>query len=100
MPATITVKGGDLFRGIFFGATIETHESAYLLKMVQQIKLGGKGDLNGSPESSGDYIGAGEDYTMIFDVKDVLDLAIEGDLVSTQSKMLNGRPPHALRSNC
>jgi len=91
LPATVTVKVGDSFRGIFFGATIEGPESAYLLKMVQQIKSGSKGDVNGSQENSGDYVGAGDDYAMTFDVKDVVDLAVEGDLVGTQTKMQNGR---------
>jgi len=96
LPATVTVKVGDSFRGIFFGATIEGHESAYLLKMVQQIKLGNKGDSNGNSENSWDYIGAGDDHAMTFDVKDVIDLAVEGDLVGTQSKMQNGRLPLVL----
>lgn len=90
------MKVGDSFRGIFFGATIEGHESAYLLKMVQQIKLGNRGDSNGISEHPGDYIGAGDDYAMTFDVKDVVDLAVEGDLVGTQTKMQNGRLPPVL----
>jgi len=64
--------------------------------MVQQIKLVNRGDSNGSSENSGDYIGAGDDYAMTFDVKDVIDLAVEGDLVGTPSKMQNGRLPPVL----
>lgn len=90
------MKVGDSFRGIFFGATIEGHESAYLLKMVQQIRLGNRGDSNGISENPGDYIGAGDDFAMTFDVKDVIDLAVEGDLVVTQTKMQNGRLPPVL----
>ena len=84
------MKSGDAFKGIFFAVTLEGHDSAYLLKMVQQVKQGNKNDSNGVAEYSWDYIGAGEDYSMTFDLKDVIDLAVEGSLLSTQNKLNNG----------
>ena len=84
------MKSGDAFKGIFFAVTLEGHDSAYLLKMVQQVKQGNKNDSNGVAEYPWDYIGAGEDYSMTFDLKDVIDLAVEGSLLSTQNKLNNG----------
>ena len=69
---------------------MEGHDFTYLLKMVQQVKLSSKNDSNGIQESSWDYIGAGEDCAMTFDIKEVVDLAVEGVLVGTQNKMQNG----------
>ena len=70
---------------------MESPESVYLLKMVQQYKPGNKTEVNRGHETSADYIGDGEDYSMSFDVKDVIDLAFEGVVFGTHSMMANGK---------
>ena len=90
MHASITVKNGDVFTGVFFGANMENHDSAYILKMVQHIKAGNRGEANGVLDSSTSYIGRGEDYAMTFDTKEVVNLAIEGIVFDGQPKLQNG----------
>ena len=91
MPASVTVKSGDVFTGIFYGAVMDNQESAYLLKMVEKAKAGSKAELNGIQDSPAGFIGRGEDFAMSFDTKEVIDLAVEGINFETHNKMQNGR---------
>ena len=90
MNASVTVKSGDVFAGIFFGAINENQEWAYLLKMVEQTKSNGKSELNGASDSPAGFVGKGADFAMSFDVKDVTDLAIEGISFDNEQKLQNG----------
>lgn len=85
----MTLKTGDAFAGIFFGATMEGSESSYLLKMVQQTK--NRSEANGVKEGSEDYAGVGDDHSMSFDVKDVIDLAVEGIVFNQPNKLSTGK---------
>ena len=82
---------GDVYSGIYFGASLDTNRPAHLLKMVQHMKSVGKGESNGAHEDSFAYVGAGEDHAMSFDFKDVIDLAFEGVPFGTPDKTQNGR---------
>ena len=93
MPTSITVKTGDVFTGIFFGTTMENHQPAYLMKMVEQVKSGTKTEPNGNQCCSEGFIGRGEDFAMSFDTKEVTDLAVEGITFDSQHKMQNGGSP-------
>lgn len=86
----MTLKDGEIFSGIFFGASMENNESTYILKMVQQIKTTEKSEVNGAQDDMGAFVGAGEDHTMIFDTQDVTDLAVEGVGLGAQDKHQNG----------
>lgn len=86
----MTVKNGDVFSGIFCGAAMEINESNYLLKMVQKIKSGVKTEANTGPELLNEYTGVGEDHAMSFDLKDVIDLAVEGATFDGRDKSQNG----------
>ncbi|MCJ1229114.1 hypothetical protein MMC12_005779 [Toensbergia leucococca] len=90
LTASITVKNGDVFSGVFVGSIVENHESAYLLKMVQHVKSEEKCEANGIQECTGDYIGVGEDHAMSFDIKEVVDLAVEGVAFDARDKPQNG----------
>lgn len=68
---------------------MEGHELAYLLKMVQQVN--NKGDANWAKETSEEYIGIGEDHAISFDIKEVVDLAVEGVLFNSREKSQNGK---------
>lgn len=76
---------------------MEGHDSAYLLKMVQQIS--NKGEINGAKEVIEEYIGVGDDCAMSFDIKEVIDLAVEGVVFNNRDRAQNGtshqeaRPP-------
>ena len=84
------MKNGDVFSGVFVGSIVENHESAYLLKMVQHVKSEEKCEANGIQECTGDYIGVGEDHAMSFDIKEVVDLAVEGVAFDARDKPQNG----------
>lgn len=91
LNASVTVRSGDVFSGIFFGASIENQDISYLLKMVQQTKAADKTDTtNGVKDTSMDYIGVGEDHSMSFEGKDVLNVAVDGVIFSAQEKQQNG----------
>lgn len=80
----ITVTNGQIFTGLFSSASFPKDASEpkqYVLKYTQQL----------DSDSSEDYIGEGEDYTLVFDVKDVVDVHTPN--VSTekiQAKLTNG----------
>lgn len=69
---------------------MENNETTYILKMVQQIKTIEKSEVNGARDDLGALIGVGEDHTMIFDIQDVTDLAVEGVGLGAQDKLQNG----------
>ena len=57
----------------------------YKLRMVQQLKHGDKNEgANGIKSSS-------QDYEMVFETKDVVDLAIANVPTSIQEKQVNGK---------
>lgn len=89
MPATVTLKSGERFSGIFSSSSLEQQEYRYTFKMVKRLpSLGGQ--VNGTSESQDDYCGVGRDYRMIFDVKDVVVLNVENVAVD-KTKARNGK---------
>lgn len=67
---------------------MEGSESSYVLKMVQQTK--NRSEANGVKEGSEEYAGIGDDHSMSFDVKDVMDLAVEGIVFNQPNKLSTG----------
>ncbi|KAL8775681.1 MAG: hypothetical protein Q9209_000177 [Squamulea sp. 1 TL-2023] len=90
LPASVTVKNGDVFSGIFFGSSFENNELACLLQMVQKVKASEKAEINGDHEINGDYVGHGENHAMSFDMKDIIDLAVEDVTFDNRDKSLTG----------
>ncbi|KAK3170968.1 hypothetical protein OEA41_003052 [Lepraria neglecta] len=90
LNVNLTTIHGDIFSGIYFGASMENDKHAHLVKMVQRKKLGEKGEMNGIEDGSYVFAGSGEDHTMSFDFKDVLGLAVDGVQFGTQDKQQNG----------
>ncbi|KAI9802405.1 MAG: hypothetical protein M1825_002787 [Sarcosagium campestre] len=90
--AKITLDKGDIFEGIFSAASLEPAEICYVLKMAKRIKRTNSSETNGSPHIESEYIGAGTDHTVVFQIKDVVDLVVEGVtlLEPTQAKTSNG----------
>lgn len=83
----ITVKDGEKFSGLFFGAVVEGHDLTLALKMVQRIL---SNEVNGAQESQSQYIGAGDDHSLSFSMKDTLLLTVGGVSFPTQDKRTNG----------
>lgn len=82
------MKNGDTFSGIFYGATLEGHDSGYLLKMVQLVNNRGK--VNGVKDNSEEYIGVGDEHAMSFDLKEVIHLAAAEVGFNARDKSQNG----------
>ena len=82
----MTLKNSEVYSGILFGQSTENNESSYVLKMVQQIKTTEKSEANGAQDDMGIYVGVGEDHTVLFDIQDVADLAVEGVGLGAQDK--------------
>ena len=59
--ASVTLKNGDTYSGLFFGALMDKSEPEYLLKMVQYTKYSRKGETNGARDPVREYVGVGED---------------------------------------
>ncbi|KAL8859539.1 MAG: hypothetical protein Q9178_003938 [Gyalolechia marmorata] len=90
LPTSVTVKNGDVFSGIFFGFSSENNEPGCLLQMVQKVKASDKAEVSGDHEINGDYIGYGDNHAMSFDMKDVVDLVVEGVTFDHTDKLSNG----------
>lgn len=69
---------------------MQNNESTYILKMVQQIKTSEKSEINGVQDDLGTFVGVGEDHTLLFDIQEVMDLAVEGVGLGAQDKHQNG----------
>ena len=70
---------------------MENNESTYIFKMVQQIKSTEKTEVNGTQDDMAAFGGVGKDHTMLFDIQDVTDLAVEGVGLGAQDKHQNGK---------
>ncbi|KAL9100539.1 MAG: hypothetical protein Q9163_004096 [Psora crenata] len=92
LNASLTMSNGDVFTGIFFGASMDKEEPRYLLRMVQQTRHGNKAEINGVRETMSDYVGVGDDHAMSFNAQDVVDLAVDGAMAALQDKRSNGVP--------
>ena len=87
---TVVTKSGDQYTGIFFGADLEGSDSSCLLKMVQRSRHHTQSSLNGTPETSADFVGTGDDFAMSFYIKDVVDICVENVTLGTREKLPNG----------
>ncbi|KAL9001119.1 MAG: hypothetical protein Q9169_000302 [Polycauliona sp. 2 TL-2023] len=90
LPASVTVKNGDVFSGIFYGSLFENNEPRCSLQMVQKVKASDKTEINGDHEIHDEYVGFGDNYSMGFDMKDVIDVAVEGVTFDNREKLLSG----------
>ena len=88
--ASVTLKNGDTYSGLFFGALMDKSEPEYLLKMVQYTKYSRKGETNGARDPVREYVGVGDDHAMSFKIKEVADFTLEGMSISNQDRRPNG----------
>lgn len=70
LPATISLRSGDRYTGIFSSVIYEQSDAKYLLKMVKKVGNTDK-QINGAIDSVDAYVGAGQDHTMTFPLRDV-----------------------------
>jgi len=86
MDATVTLKNGEQFAGVFSGATTEQNNNSYVLKMTRRLKHASTSQMNGdstSSDQSDQLVGQGSDYAMAFNAQDVVDLSVHSVNLST-----------------
>jgi hypothetical protein len=89
--ATLTLKNGEQFTGVFSGSSLESSaKSVYILKMVKKTRLASHQQINGNTEPSDEYIGEGEDHVMVFDAQDTADLAVANVVTANAHATQNG----------
>ena len=76
--ATIEAKTGEVYAGIFSCSLSETTDAFWLLKMVKRKAAGSDRRPGGTDGASSGYIGSGPEHSMYFDIKDVVELAVDG----------------------
>jgi hypothetical protein len=90
--ATLTLKTGEQFSGVYTGASLETPaKSTYILKMVKRLRLPTSQQVNTHADLPDDFIGETDDHIMSFDVQDTVDLAVSNVVtasITTQNGML------------
>lgn len=89
LSATLTLRNGEQYTGIFSGGSPDASDSRYTLKMVKRLSAGGQQQSNGVAEVSDEYVGQGEDHVMAFDSQDVVDLNVSN--VSTDRSRARGQ---------
>ena len=92
--ATITLKNGEQFSGIFSGGSFDAaSKHQYLMKMVKRTRLPSQQQINGTSSdvpSEDEYIGQGEDHIMAFDKEDTVDLSVSDVVPITAQPTQNG----------
>lgn len=90
--ATLTLKNGEQFTGVFSGSSTESsNKSVYILKMVKKTRLASHQHINGNTDLSDEYIGEGEDHVMVFDAQDTADLAVANVVTAVAHATQNGK---------
>jgi hypothetical protein len=91
--ATLTLKNGEQFAGVFSGTSTDSSaKNVYTLKMVKRTRLASQQQTNGNAELSDEYIGEGDDHIMHFDVQDTADLSVANVVTANAHATQNGKP--------
>jgi hypothetical protein len=90
--ATLTLKNGEQFTGVFSGSSLESSaRSVYILKMVKRTRLASHQQINGNTDLPDEYVGEGEDHVMVFDTQDTADLAVANVVTANAHATQNGK---------
>lgn len=74
--ATLVMKNGEQYYGVFSGAVLEPTDLRYTLKMVKKINSDAEQQSNGIISTPTEFLGVGDDHIMTFAVHDVAELAV------------------------
>ena len=89
--ATLILKNGEQYRGVFSGAILEPSDLRYTLKMVKKVNSNTEQQSNGIVNTATEFLGVGDDHTMTFAVQDVAELAVSQLVIDrTQHKYNKG----------
>ena len=74
--ATLVMRSGEQYCGVFSGAVLEPSDLRYTLKMVKKINSNTEQQSNGIIDTTTEFLGVGDDHSMTFAVQDVTELAV------------------------
>lgn len=91
IDATLTLKNGEQFTGVFSGSSTESpSKSVYILKMVKKTRAASQQQINGNAELPDEYVGEGDDHVMFFDTQDTVDFAVANVVTAAAHATQNG----------
>lgn len=91
LPGNITLKNGEKYTGVLSGTSLDPTEMRYVFKMVKKIQAAVDAPVNGTVETSEDYIGVGDNHVMAFDMSDVAEFHVSNVVLNkAQGKGQNG----------
>ena len=89
--ATLTLKNGEQFNGVFSGASLDPADMRYILKMTKKVHPPAEQQSNGVTNSTIEYIGQGDDHVVNFAIQDVVDLQVAQVVIDrSQNKSFKG----------
>ena len=86
--ATLTMKNGEHYSGVFSGAVLESAEMRYTLKMVKNVNLSVE-QANGNSSMANGFLGVGDDHAMTFSVQDVAELVVSQVVIDRAQQKYN-----------
>ncbi|KAF2004854.1 hypothetical protein P154DRAFT_425781 [Amniculicola lignicola CBS 123094] len=90
LPGSITLKNGERYTGVLSGTSLDPSEMRYVFKMVKRVQPAGESHANGTSELADDYVGAGDNHVMSFDMSDVSDFNVSNVVLDkSQTRGLN-----------
>ncbi|KAK5171388.1 poly(A)-binding protein binding protein [Saxophila tyrrhenica] len=95
--ATVTLKNGEQYTGVFTGGSFESNKQQYVLKMVRRTHT--PQQVNGNVDATSEYLGEGEEHKMIFDKEDTVDLHVPGVQLNAAQPVQNGSIGSSFRTD-
>lgn len=90
LVTTVITKNGDKFSGVFSSSTLEPNDSSFVLKMAHRPSQQEQSQTNGVSEVASPYLGSAPDHSMVFDIKDIVDISVANvstsDVLTKSSK--------------
>ncbi|PKY00863.1 hypothetical protein P168DRAFT_321922 [Aspergillus campestris IBT 28561] len=76
LHATITMKNGERFSGIFSSSSLEPSETSFVFKMVQRLPKQEQGKTNGASEPATPFLGSAPDHSVSLDARDIVEISV------------------------
>jgi hypothetical protein len=90
--ATITVKSGEQFVGLFSGTSADPSGPEYTLKMARRLKKATMDSNSTAQDDTEAYLGRAPDHAMKFGAKEVVNLEVQNvNFSETAVKQSNGK---------
>ena len=87
--ATLVMRNGEQYSGVFSGAVLELTDLRYTLKMAKKVNSSVEQQANGNVSTATEFLGVGEDHTMTFAVQDVAELVVSQVVINRAQQKHN-----------